>query len=56
VTQIGGQLLALLVLVVLQALLDVCQLKAWGWRIPFVIGAIAWPTPCAGDLRRFHPA
>jgi MFS family permease len=41
VTLIGGQLLALLVLVVLQALLDVDQLKAWGWRIPFVIGAIA---------------
>jgi metabolite-proton symporter len=41
VTLIGGQLLALLVLVVLQASLDVDQLKAWGWRIPFVIGAIA---------------
>src|SRR5436189_3773408 len=41
VTLIGGQLLALLVLVVLQALLTSDQLKAWGWRIPFVIGAIA---------------
>jgi metabolite-proton symporter len=41
VTLIGGQLLALLVLVVLQALLDVDELKAWGWRIPFVIGAMA---------------
>jgi metabolite-proton symporter len=41
VTLIGGQLLALLVLVVLQALLTTDQLKAWGWRIPFVIGAIA---------------
>jgi len=39
VTLIGGQLLALLVLVVLQALLSVDELKAWGWRIPFVIGA-----------------
>ena len=40
VTLIGGQLLALLVLVVLQALLSVDELKAWGWRIPFVIGAV----------------
>jgi metabolite-proton symporter len=41
VTLIGGQLLALLVLVVLQALLATEHLKAWGWRIPFVIGAMA---------------
>ena len=40
VTLIGGQLLALLVLVVLQTLLTTDQLKAWGWRIPFVIGAM----------------
>jgi metabolite-proton symporter len=40
VTLIGGQLLALLVLVVLQALLSIDELKAWGWRIPFVIGAL----------------
>ena len=40
VTLIGGQLLALLVLVVLQALLPADELKAWGWRIPFVIGAL----------------
>ena len=41
VTLIGGQLLALLVLVVLQSLLSGDELKAWGWRIPFVIGAMA---------------
>jgi metabolite-proton symporter len=41
VTLIGGQLLALLVLAVLQALLTTDDLKAWGWRIPFVIGALA---------------
>ena len=41
VTLIGGQLLALLVLAVLQAILTVDELKAWGWRIPFVIGAMA---------------
>src|SRR3954466_12658522 len=40
VTLIGGQLLALLVLVVIQAFLSVDEIKAWGWRIPFFIGAI----------------
>ena len=41
VTLIGGQLLAVLVLVVLQQLLTTEELKAWGWRIPFGIGALA---------------
>ena len=41
VTLIGGQLLALLVLLMLQQFLTVDQLRAWGWRIPFVIGALA---------------
>ena len=40
VTLIGGQLAALLVLVVLQQLLTTEELRAWGWRIPFVIGAL----------------
>jgi MHS family alpha-ketoglutarate permease-like MFS transporter len=40
-TLIGGQLLATVVLVVLQQLLSVDELKAWGWRIPFVVGAAA---------------
>lgn len=40
VTLIMGQLLALAVLLVLQfVLLTEAQLEAWGWRIPFVIGA-----------------
>ncbi|MFT4198043.1 MAG: MFS family transporter [Pseudoxanthomonas sp.] len=39
VTLIGGQLLAVLTVVVLQQFLDEAQLRAWGWRIPFVIGA-----------------
>jgi MHS family alpha-ketoglutarate permease-like MFS transporter len=39
VTLIGGQLLALGVLIVLQHLLSAAALEAWGWRIPFVVGA-----------------
>ncbi|MFZ4689476.1 MAG: MFS transporter [Polymorphobacter sp.] len=39
VTLIGGQLLALGLLVVMQALLSEDQLNAWGWRVPFVFGA-----------------
>ncbi|GGY88893.1 MFS family transporter [Pseudoduganella plicata] len=41
VTLIGGQLLATLVLVVLQQFLSPEELRDWGWRIPFVIGAAA---------------
>jgi MFS transporter, MHS family, alpha-ketoglutarate permease len=41
VTLIGGQLLAVLVLVILQQYLSAAELKAWGWRIPFAIGAVA---------------
>ena len=38
---IGGQLCAILVLLVLQKIfLTTDQLKEWGWRIPFVIGAL----------------
>jgi MHS family alpha-ketoglutarate permease-like MFS transporter len=39
VTLIGGQLLALGLLVVLQSVLDEAALEAWGWRVPFIIGA-----------------
>jgi MHS family alpha-ketoglutarate permease-like MFS transporter len=41
VTLIGGQLLAVLVVVVLQQLLTPAELADWGWRIPFIIGALA---------------
>jgi MHS family alpha-ketoglutarate permease-like MFS transporter len=41
VTLIMGQLLALAVLVLLQQVfLTEAELYAWGWRIPFVIGAL----------------
>ena len=40
VTLIGGQITALLVLLVLQKVfLTNDEIRAWGWRIPFVIGA-----------------
>lgn len=42
VTLVMGHLLALLVLIVLQQwLLTDAQLREWGWRIPFAIGALA---------------
>jgi MHS family alpha-ketoglutarate permease-like MFS transporter len=41
VTLIGGQLCALLVIVILQQTLSTEELKDWGWRIPFVVGAVA---------------
>jgi MHS family alpha-ketoglutarate permease-like MFS transporter len=39
VTLIGGQLTALALLIILQHLLSKADMAAWGWRIPFVIGA-----------------
>jgi MHS family alpha-ketoglutarate permease-like MFS transporter len=50
VTLIGGQLLAVLVIVILEQLLSEAELKAWGWRIPFVIGALT--AVVAMQLRR----
>ncbi|MFC9945131.1 MFS transporter [Streptomyces pratensis] len=41
VSIVMGQLAALLVAIVLQNLLTEDQMHGWGWRIPFVIGAVA---------------
>ncbi len=40
VTLISGQLIALAVLLVLQATMSDAALASWGWRIPFAIGAV----------------
>lgn len=40
VTLIAGQLLAIVVLLILQSTLSARDLDAWGWRIPFGIGAV----------------
>ncbi|MDE2411744.1 MAG: MFS transporter [Sphingomonadales bacterium] len=39
-TLCGGQLCAIAVAVILQGFLTEAQLTGWGWRIPFVIGAL----------------
>ncbi|USX53939.1 MFS transporter [Lentzea sp. HUAS12] len=36
-----GQISALLVMILLQALLDERQMSEWGWRVPFAVGAVA---------------
>ena len=38
-TLMGGQLLALVVQLTLQQVMTPAEMTAWGWRIPFVIGA-----------------
>lgn len=40
VTLIGGQLTALGVLIVLQRSLSPVEMDSWGWRVPFVVGAV----------------
>ncbi len=39
-TLCGGQLCAILVAVILQGFLSEAELTAWGWRVPFAIGAL----------------
>ena len=40
VTLIGGQVLAALVLLIMQGLFTATELENWGWRVPFAIGAL----------------
>lgn len=40
VTLIGGQLAALAVLIAVRRGVDAEAMSAWGWRVPFVVGAI----------------
>ena len=57
VTMIMGQLLAVRHLIVAASALSMAELKAWGWRIPFVIGAILPPgrSACAARGRAAVP-
>jgi MHS family alpha-ketoglutarate permease-like MFS transporter len=40
VTLIGGQVLGSLTLLVMQGLFTSSELESWGWRVPFVLGAV----------------
>jgi MHS family alpha-ketoglutarate permease-like MFS transporter len=40
VTLIGGQVLGSATLLIMQALFTTPQLESWGWRVPFVLGAV----------------
>ena len=40
VTLIGGQILASLVLLIMQRTMSTADLESWGWRIPFLIGGV----------------
>ena len=44
VTLIGGQLLALLVILILQSTIDADAMRQFGWRIAFAIGAVGAMT------------
>lgn len=61
VTLIAGQLLALAVLIVLQQILPKADMAAWGWRIPFAIGAVLavvvfWIQSRLPESRQFEVA
>ena len=58
-TLIGGQLLAIGALLVLQATLTPAQLDAWGWRVPFFIGgalalSVFWLRRGMDETPSFH--
>ena len=61
VTLIAGQLVAICVLLILQAVLTEQQLDNWGWRIPFLIGGalaviVFWLRRGLSETQSFHVA
>jgi MHS family alpha-ketoglutarate permease-like MFS transporter len=61
VTLIAGQLVAICVLLLLQAMLSEAELDAWGWRIPFLIGGglaviVFWLRRGLSETRSFAVA
>ncbi|MCK0531572.1 MFS transporter [Sphingobium agri] len=61
VTLIAGQLTAICVLLILQAVLSPEQLDAWGWRIPFLLGGalaviVFWLRRGLSETQSFHAA
>lgn len=61
VTLISGQLIALSVLLVLQASMSEATLESWGWRIPFFIGGalaviVFWLRRGLAETQSFHNA
>jgi MHS family alpha-ketoglutarate permease-like MFS transporter len=58
-TLISGQILALLLLALLRTVLSPAQLEAWGWRIPFAVGALLavtvfWLRRRIEETQAFH--
>ncbi|WP_447728337.1 MFS transporter [Sphingomonas koreensis] len=61
VTLISGQLIALTVLLILQASMSEAALESWGWRIPFFIGGalaviVFWLRRGLSETESFHNA
>lgn len=61
VTLISGQLIALGVLLILQAVMREADLESWGWRIPFFIGGalaviVFWLRRGLAETQSFHNA
>jgi MFS transporter, MHS family, alpha-ketoglutarate permease len=59
VTLISGQLVALIVLLLLQSVMAESALREWGWRIPFAIGGVLalivfWLRRALPETESFH--
>ena len=55
VTLISGQLVAILLLIVLQQIMTEAALKGWGWSIHFLIGGVL-AAPLGAYAARHFPA